>query len=497
MRSIILMVAAASLAVTIGCTDQNNQRELAEAPRSAPRTNLYPLTSPPPGSVQSLQGYAPTRISAYGSDATYGVPTDMAAGGGYDATYASTTTYGGSYAAPTYSGGYTTQPASFTSGDPFAATTPAGGIGTANYCPPGSAYCTVEEVTRYSNPVVPIQDPPVVINNAPNTFANYGGQPYGATTTYASTTYGTPNTYAPASYTPPPTSSYNASSSYRSRTTTSTSRRSPSLSANTAYTRQPTPPAADPNFTSVPNVYNPYTRQPRLGRGEGTADWAIPLSALGSSSYSTTTTTTSYAAPTTYATTTYAAPATTYGTTTTYGVPATTYGTPTTYGAPATTYGTPATYGAPAPTYGAPATYGTPAPTPYAPPLSMNSSVNVPASYNSSVAGQTVANMGAREFKLVPALDVPPGNHPNDAGPSQWFEVVRPDNGPVRIGRMSSTCVCVGVRIPKRQYAAGERILIEARMLSKPPRNNLTYGIYVNIVEPTQTVVDADVTLRY
>ncbi len=115
----------------------------------------------------------------------------------------------------------------------------------------------------------------------------------------------------------------------------------------------------------------------------------------------------------------------------------------------------------------------------------------------SSVAGVSAGPADRSGYRLVPALDVPPGNHPNDFAPSQWFEVIRPGNGAVRIGRISATCVCVGARIPKRHYAAGERILIEARTLSKPSVNNVTYGLYVNIVEPVETVVDADVTLSY
>lgn len=98
---------------------------------------------------------------------------------------------------------------------------------------------------------------------------------------------------------------------------------------------------------------------------------------------------------------------------------------------------------------------------------------------------------------LVPATDIPPGIHPNDALPSQWFEVVRPGNGPLRIGRVSSTCVCVSVRVPKRHIEQGERALIEARIVSRPPANNLTYGIFVNTVEPVQQTLDSDITIRF
>lgn len=102
----------------------------------------------------------------------------------------------------------------------------------------------------------------------------------------------------------------------------------------------------------------------------------------------------------------------------------------------------------------------------------------------------------AGNYQLVPAPDIPPGNHPNDYGPSQWFEIIRPDNAPIRIGRVSSTCFCVGVRVPNRHIGYGERALIEARTMTKPPARTVTYGIFVNIAEPQTMVLDADVTVR-
>lgn len=112
-------------------------------------------------------------------------------------------------------------------------------------------------------------------------------------------------------------------------------------------------------------------------------------------------------------------------------------------------------------------------------------------------ADSFAAPAAAGGLRLVPALDVPSSNRPNDVAPSQWFEIIRPDNGPLRIGRVSSTCVCVSVRVPKRFIAAGERALVEARIVDKPPYNNLTYGMYVNVLEPVQTMLDTDVTITY
>ena len=40
-------------------------------------------------------------------------------------------------------------------------------------------------------------------------------------------------------------------------------------------------------------------------------------------------------------------------------------------------------------------------------------------------------------------------------------------------------------------------MLIEARTVAKPARNNLVYGLYVNVVAPEKVVLDADVTVSY
>ncbi|MCL2001249.1 MAG: DUF1573 domain-containing protein [Planctomycetes bacterium] len=117
--------------------------------------------------------------------------------------------------------------------------------------------------------------------------------------------------------------------------------------------------------------------------------------------------------------------------------------------------------------------------------------------YSTAVVTETAITHEVQGLQLAPAADIPPGRHPEDAATSQWFEILRPGNVPLRIGRVSATCVCVSVRIPKRQIEAGERALVEVRTLTRPPRNNLTYGIFVNILEPQAIMLDADVTIRY
>ncbi len=404
MRGIILTLAAAVLAMNFGCRDQNGEvypREQAQA--SAPRTNLYPLTSPPPGAAQPLQGYAPTRITASYDDG-YAAPPPAA--GGYAAAPAS---YGGGTAgyyagASGQQGGYVASPVGYNPnpaggpGDPFSGMVQ-------NPFTPNGGVCYVEEITAFSDPNVPIKDPPVLVNQV-NVNSPYPGY---ATTGYTTTT---------ASFTPPPI----AGSGYAGGTPRYIP---PRLSAATPY---------------GPSGYGGYTGQNQtgihFGPVEGTAD-IVAVPSYNAAGFGVPQTPTAVAATRTYAGGAY----------------------------PAATGTIPATYAPPAPA----------------------AAVSAPAA--------PAMPFAANEIRLVPAPDVPPGIHPNDAGPSQWFEIIRPNNAAIRIGRVSATCVCVGVRVPKRQIAAGERALVEARLVSRPQVREVTYGIYVNIVEPVQTVVDADVTI--
>ncbi len=498
MRKISLIAALFGLAVLLGCGGRNyyyDDRAVSYAPPPAPRTNLYPLTSPPPGTSQPVQGYAPTRISAtqdtYGG--TQGVSGGYAAGGAgsyrtVPANYDSGSynrgsyynggsvgsAYGGrtgSYGAGTYgSGTY----GGATYGDPFA------GVSGTAFRNSSGAVCRVEDVTRYSNPNVPIADPPYVENriNIDNSGANAGyyasgisggyatgsytggyatgGYLGGATTTpttsYApATTYATaPSTYAPSSY---GTSTY-TTGNYASGpmlSSVATYGGGTSGVTTTTYGSSYDSGYIDTSVYGGTSVVGGETMQTgtTYGQVEGTADLARPIGAIGA----------------TYAGGAY----------------------------PTVNNVVPAQAG------------GKLGPPPAALPT-VPDSISRPA-----IAGRGVATgpqnqglpvgiagpMDPKAIRLVPATDIPPGFHPGDAAPSQWFEVVRPGNAAIRIGRISATCTCVGVRIPKRTYDAGERVLLEARTVTKPPRNDLTYGIYVNIVEPVQTVVDADVTIHY
>lgn len=445
MRGIALTsLAALMLVFAPGCDSLNQGRypdRYAEYPEyspepvaaapTAPRTNLYPLTTPPPGAARQMRGAAPTRIAATPPPEAY-APDPYARDPFPDFAPEQ------EYARAGYGGGMNNAPmnpdAPFDNA-PYAAA-PLGN--TPGNVPLASAPLSAPMPTT----PMPIVSPPVPAP-PPAPAPQFAGRPS--------------SSYAPP-YTPPYVPPY-ASGPVPSPAAMS-------MAAGYGYDGRGGLGPYDTSSYGSPGVINDAghapTRQTYYDRVEGTADLAaasgIPIGPI---------------------------------------LPAPPpYGTPAPMPVPA----------APAPSQTAPIPVPAPANGGYtggAYPMATGAA-NVPASVPlTGVPGASgVANVpaGAAAYaadavRLVPAPDIPPGNHPNDAGPSQWFEIIRPGNGALRIGRISATCVCVGVRVPKRQIAAGERALVEARILTRPQVNNLTYGIYVNLVEPIQTVVDADVTI--
>ncbi|MDR2390964.1 MAG: hypothetical protein LBE84_04700 [Planctomycetota bacterium] len=138
-----------------------------------------------------------------------------------------------------------------------------------------------------------------------------------------------------------------------------------------------------------------------------------------------------------------------------------------------------------------PPVYSAPAEAQQEPPTIISAPMPILAAPAYPIPGEIVA------LQLTPAPDIPPENRPGDATPSQWFEVLRPMDTQLRIGRLSTTCVCVRARAPKRLIPPGERALIEVRTVSRPPVNNVAYGLYVQILEPENVTLDTDVVVRY
>lgn len=101
------------------------------------------------------------------------------------------------------------------------------------------------------------------------------------------------------------------------------------------------------------------------------------------------------------------------------------------------------------------------------------------------------AVMEARGFFITPAYEDAGKQHVGDYAPTQAFEIVRPDNRPLTIGRLYTSCTCVQLEAPKRTFDADERAVFELRNVRPTPHQGQIYAIYIQVTSPIRT------TLRY
>ena len=99
------------------------------------------------------------------------------------------------------------------------------------------------------------------------------------------------------------------------------------------------------------------------------------------------------------------------------------------------------------------------------------------------------AVMQQNGFQLVPAGSA--GQFRGDLAPVQTFEIVRPGNQPVTIGRLFTSCSCVRLESPRMSYQPGEPAVVHLRNIKATPPGGQNYAIYVQITSPIRT------TLRY
>ena len=129
------------------------------------------------------------------------------------------------------------------------------------------------------------------------------------------------------------------------------------------------------------------------------------------------------------------------------------------------------------------------------PPL-LSSNPNTMTMFTGSRSRETVQLSDAPAgYSLVPVADATPPHYAGDVGPAQLFEVIRPDNGPVTLGRMYWSCTCIMAETPKKSYAAGERVLVTVRHVKEAPEGGATFVIGVKVASPVDTLLNAHVTV--
>lgn len=96
-------------------------------------------------------------------------------------------------------------------------------------------------------------------------------------------------------------------------------------------------------------------------------------------------------------------------------------------------------------------------------------------------------------IQVVPATDVPLKVYTEDYSPSQVLEIIRPNQEPITVGRLATSCACLRASLPKQSFAQGERALIEVRNIKATPANGATFAIFVQLVSPQKLALQYDI----
>lgn len=87
-------------------------------------------------------------------------------------------------------------------------------------------------------------------------------------------------------------------------------------------------------------------------------------------------------------------------------------------------------------------------------------------------------------IRVVAARGVPGKSYTEDYGPSQVLEIIRTDQAAISVGRLMTSCACLRATMEKRDFAQGERALIEVRNVKPTMANGATYAIFVRLNNP-------------
>lgn len=105
-----------------------------------------------------------------------------------------------------------------------------------------------------------------------------------------------------------------------------------------------------------------------------------------------------------------------------------------------------------------------------------------------------VENAGG--IHLAPALDVPGKRYTEDLAPPQVLEIIRPNQGPVTVGRLFTSCTCLSASLPKKSFAQGERIFVEVRNVKPTVAGGAKYAVFVQLTSPVNETLQYDVFVK-
>lgn len=112
----------------------------------------------------------------------------------------------------------------------------------------------------------------------------------------------------------------------------------------------------------------------------------------------------------------------------------------------------------------------------------------------SSTTRGVSAVMQADGFHIRPAGSA--GQFGGDLAPVQTFEIVRPGNQRITIGRLFTSCTCVRLEAPRQSYEPGEPAILHLRNIHPTPQAGQMYAIYVQITSPIRTTLRFDTFVR-
>ncbi len=120
----------------------------------------------------------------------------------------------------------------------------------------------------------------------------------------------------------------------------------------------------------------------------------------------------------------------------------------------------------------------------------------IPAPEVVSAPGLTFGSFEEHGYKIVPVDDITPLEGMEDLAPARFFELECPGIGPVRLGRILTSCPCLSISAVKRDYMAGERILLELHNVRPTPKDGAIYAFFVQIVSPVDLTLRHDVFVK-
>lgn len=83
-----------------------------------------------------------------------------------------------------------------------------------------------------------------------------------------------------------------------------------------------------------------------------------------------------------------------------------------------------------------------------------------------------------------------------DYGPSQVLEIIRPNMGPITVGRLSTSCTCISAIMEKKTFGQGERAFIEVRNVKQSQPAGATYAVWAQLVSPYRAALQFEMFVK-